>query len=67
MFTLVAWSHCYNRVSGELTSWNPVNAAELAIPGRLGIDQKANLLPVSTGRKLSLEALALIGHLKKDL
>ena len=40
MFTLVAWSHCYNTVSGEITSWNPVNAAELAIPGRLGIDQK---------------------------
>ena len=33
MFTLVAWSRSYNTVSGELTSWNPANAAELAIPG----------------------------------
>ena len=34
MFTLVAWSHCYNTANGDLTPWNPVNAAELSIPGR---------------------------------
>jgi len=32
LFTLAAWSNCYNPRTGAISSWSPVVAAELAIP-----------------------------------
>lgn len=32
LFTLAAWSNCYDRESGAVRPWNPLAAAELAVP-----------------------------------
>ena len=32
LFTLAAWSHCYDPRSGNISTWNPLMAADLAIP-----------------------------------
>ena len=32
LFTLAAWSHCYDPRTGNISTWNPLMAADLAIP-----------------------------------
>lgn len=32
LFTLAAWSHCYDPRTGNVSSWNPLMASELAVP-----------------------------------
>ena len=32
LFTLAAWSHCYDQRTGNISPWNPLMAADLAIP-----------------------------------
>ena len=32
LFTLAAWSHCYDQRTGNVSTWNPIIAADLAIP-----------------------------------
>ena len=32
LFTLAAWSNCYDQRTGNISTWNPLMAADLAIP-----------------------------------
>ena len=58
MFTLAAWSHCYDRKTGNINSWNALSAAELSIPHFLEEIRRPTSISKAGGKRQTVSGMS---------